>query len=210
MLHLCAMGGWAWCWQPNIFSEFEKQPTVDESVSGKLSACAGISIVKVHYPFARAYHLSESLCSNAKKFIQQQSSVQGLSALDWHIATAGLLGTLEQIREREYAVKAGNLTVRPLFLKEEKNQWRNWDSFEKVVQRFRTDSGWRDRRNKVMALRDVLREGPEAVKNFLLAYRLSHLPEFSEASDSLKEEGWLDDVCGYFDAIEAIDFLPDA
>ena len=186
-------------------SEFEKQPTIDESVSGKLSACAGISIVKVHYPFARAYRLSESLCSNAKKFIHRQSSAKGLSALDWHIATAGLLGTIEQIREREYMVEAGNLTMRPLFLKEERNQWRNWESFEKVVDYFRTHP-----RNKIMSLRDVLREGPDAVEKFLPAYRPNHLPEFLEADDKLAQKGWFDDVCGYFDAIETIDFLPDA
>lgn len=194
-------------------SEFEEQPTVDESVSGKLSACAGISIVKVHYPFARAYRLSNSLCNSAKKFIHEQSSAQGLSALDWHIATAGLLGTLKQIREREYTVEKGHseerhLTMRPVFLKREPNQWRNWDGLQRVVNCFRTDLVWRDRRNKVMALREVLREGPEATQKFLPAYRLSHLPEFPEAIDTLAKEGWVDETCGYFDAIEAIDFIP--
>lgn len=191
-------------------SEFEKQPTVDESVSGKLSACAGISIVKVHYPFARAYQLSESLCKSAKKFIHQESSAQGLSVLDWHIATAGLLGTLGQIREREYKVEAGDLTMRPIFLNSEVNQWRNWDDFKQVVDCFQTDPDWRDRRNKVMALRDVLREGPVATQKFLLTYQLERLPEFSQANDALAEEGWIDKACGYFDAIEAIEFIPNA
>ena len=36
------------------------------------TACAGICVVKTHYPFARAYQLSEELCRKAKKFIPEE------------------------------------------------------------------------------------------------------------------------------------------
>ncbi len=37
----------------------------NEDVQG-LQACAGVSVVKTHYPFARAYELAANLCDNAK------------------------------------------------------------------------------------------------------------------------------------------------
>ncbi|HZU43801.1 MAG TPA: hypothetical protein VE994_14080, partial [Terriglobales bacterium] len=39
---------------------------------GKMSACAGVAIVRAHYPFARAYELAEKLCSHAKLVRRQQ------------------------------------------------------------------------------------------------------------------------------------------
>jgi hypothetical protein len=189
-----------------FLQEFEK-----EAVDGKLlTACAGISIVKAHYPFARAYALSESLCGNAKKLVREAEG--DFSALDWHIAASGLLGSIGKIRNREYRVSEGNLVMRPLRLRESEGQWQNWNDFSQVVTEFNTGDDWRGRRNKVIALREVLRSGKKATKQFLGAYRLSHLPIFSEASnEDLEIEGWTDGsseerICGYFDAIEAMEF----
>lgn len=189
--------------------ELEKQPIADGKT---LKACAGICIVKTHYPFSRAYDLSEALCKSAKKYVKEQDSGD-LSALDWHLAASGLIGSISEIREREYKVPAGNLAMRPVLLKEQSNEWRTWIGFTKVVQDF-LNQGWRDRKNKVMALREVLRRGSQATQEFLSAYRLENLPLFPEAIGQKRrkkfaKDGWstpTGGTCCYFDAIEALDF----
>ena len=196
-----------------FLKEFEKNAADGE----KLTACAGISIVKSHYPFARAYELSESLCGSAKKMVRDAGG--GFSALDWHIAASGLIGSLGDIRKREYQVNSSgnekNIIMRPIRLKGEDGEWQNWDDFQAVVTEFNIGDDWRDKRNKVIALREVLRKGSDATQQFLHLYRLQELPSFSQApNDDLKNTGWIDDysgssgekVCGYFDAIEAMEF----
>lgn len=195
-----------------FLKEFEKNAADGE----QLTACAGISIVKSHYPFARAYELSESLCSSAKKMVRERGGK--FSALDWHIAASGLIGSLGDIRKREYQVNSSgsekNLIMRPIRLKGEDGEWQNWDDFQAIVTEFNIGDDWRDKRNKVIALREVLRKGSDATQQFLHLYRFTkkEFPSFDQAyDDDLKISGWTDDgkgerVCGYFDAIEAMEF----
>ncbi|NJK73165.1 MAG: hypothetical protein HC942_02085 [Microcoleus sp. SU_5_6] len=192
--------------------ELENQPIAD---SKTLNACAGICVVKTHYPFARAYQLSEDLCRNAKRFVKDEDKGD-FSALDWHLAASGLSGSISEIRDREYQVPTGSLSMRPISLKKEPyGDWRTWEGFTQVVQQFNEDEEWKDRRNKVIALREVLRQGIEATQKFLENYRIKNkqlptFPECSGQSKSLAEKGWLScddkEVCGYFDAIEAMEF----
>lgn len=168
-----------------------------------LTACAGVCIVKTHYPFARAYAMSEALCRQAKQYVREESKTS-FSALDWHIASSGLLGSITEIRKREYQSQEGSLTLRPIAL-DRPREWRTWSSFSQVVHAFQGEE-WRDRKNKVMGLREVLRQGKNAVKQFLSAYGLPKLPEFPKAEESLAREGWLNQICGYFDVIEAMEF----
>jgi hypothetical protein len=184
-----------------------------------LTACAGIAIVKTHYPFARAYQLSEALCSKAKKFMRDEKErlrISDFSAMDWHIAASGLLGSIGDIRKREYHVTEGNLTMRPLYLQSDR-EWRNWNDFSQVVHNFKTHPDWASSRNKVIALREQLRQGPEKTKQFLQVYGLdkNYLPPFPKVktrNDDFYQCGWIDDprknerICGYFDAIEAMKF----
>jgi hypothetical protein len=185
--------------------EFEKQS--NQMPDGKrLTACAGVCLVKTHYPFARAYELSEVLCKSGKNLLRREN-LEG-SAIDWHIANTGLFGSLQDIREREYFVSSvGQLNMRPLLL-EAPREWQTWDAFLPVLKTFNSDE-WREKRNKVMALREVLTKGPNATKQFLLNYRQGKLPKLGSETgneDTLATEGWVDQICGYFDAIEAMDF----
>ncbi len=188
--------------------ELEKQPIADGL---PIKACAGISVVKTHYPFARAYQLSEDLCKKAKKFVKDEKKGD-FSALDWHLAASGLSGSISEIRTREYQVPTGSLSMRPISLKKESdNDWRTWEGFTKIVKDFNEDEDWKGRRNKVIALREVLRQGIEATQKFLKNYRIKDeqlpvFPEFSGQSLSLAQKGWINGICGYFDAIEAMEF----
>jgi hypothetical protein len=161
-----------------------------------LSACAGIAIVKSHYPFARAYQLSEELCDEAKKF-RRENFKEGGGALDWHFTSGGLYDELEAIRKREYHVSMGSLTLRPVSLGNEGGV-RSWAEIERLTIAFQQD--WADKRNKAKALRDALREGQNAVTRFVSIYeqQLPKLPDFEQT-------GWHDRQCGYFDALELMD-----
>jgi len=193
--------------------EFEKQTATDNK---PLTACAGICVVKTHYPFARAYQTSEDLCRAAKRFVKKNKGLdqEVFSAIDWHLATSGLIGSIADIRQREYQIivdgQPQNLEMRPLRLHSHYNDWRTWDGITQVIKELKQGKEWKDRQNKVMALREILRKGSDiAVKEFLKSYNLARLPLFLDScgqSEQLSRQGWLDGICGYFDAIEAMEF----
>lgn len=176
-----------------------------------LYARAGVAIVKNHYPFARAYELAASLCDSAKGLIKDADrDKRQVTALDWHFGVTGLVQPLGQLRKREYEVASGSLLMRPVRLAPvDDREWRSWNVFNDIVQEFAAGKTWAGRRNKVKALRDALRRGPEAVQLFLsnLADR-PQLPESPGLSGirQARTSGWHGDRCVYFDAVEALDF----
>jgi hypothetical protein len=182
--------------------------TKDLPGGGQATACAGVAIVKTHYPFARAYALAEELCKHAKRWVHEKTNGDSsFSALDWHIASSGVLANIAEVRKREYTVAEGSLTMRPLRLNKTRNEWRTWPAFYDVVQIFHTDDKWKGKRNKIKRLREVLREGATATEQFLHLYQMSALPVYPSAPGALAKQGWLEEICGYFDAIEAMEFL---
>jgi hypothetical protein len=187
---------------------------------GRLTACAGVAIIKSHYPFARAYSLAEDLCSSAKKYRREivKSEIDWSGAcLDWHFALSGLAGDIKAIREREYTAQNNNLFLRPVTLEANptSENFRSWNVVETAINSFQ-DEEWSTKRNKVKALRDALREGDEAVKHFRTMFSLTELPGLgNDELNDFREKGWRGwsnsggGVCGYFDAIEAMDwFIP--
>jgi hypothetical protein len=185
---------------------FEKH-TEKQGLKG-FYASAGVAIVKMHYPFARAYQLSEELTHNAKKFIKEKVK-KDLSAVDWHFAQSGLSGSLNVIRDREYSFTKENakgekvkhhLNLRPLVLQ---NLVQSWQSVENIMSVLQDTKPWSESHNKVIGLREPLRNGAEAVKQYRLNYDLPPLPEI--AGDKAAQSGWLGAHCIYFDAIELLD-----
>lgn len=156
-------------------------------------ASAGVSIVKLHYPFARAYKLAEELTASAKSLNREPQP--DCSALDWHFAQSGLSGSLETIRGREYTVKAGRLNLRPL-------KMEDWYKVESVIEKFNGEY-WGEKHNKVIGLREPLRLGPKAVEKYLEDFALNDLPRFDGLD--VHKAGWKDGVCYYFDAVELLD-----
>ena len=168
-------------------------------------ARAGVAVVHNHYPFSRAYELAEDLARSAKDYILEAKQ-EGLTALDWHFAVSGLVRPLTELRARQYTAPAGNLLMRPLRLNKTAGEWRSWATLEGILDEFQkpeADGGvWAGRRNKLKALRDALRAGPDATRLFLAGDKL---PDIA-AQDDFKTYGWRGDRCGYFDALEALDF----
>ncbi|MGH7861805.1 MAG: Cas10/Cmr2 second palm domain-containing protein, partial [Candidatus Dormibacteraceae bacterium] len=137
---------------------------------------------------------------------------QDQATLDWHFAQGGLAGGLAEIRHREYQTSDGCLILRPVTLEANPGPgsgMRSWRVVENAIDAFR-GCAWRERHNKVKALRDALRAGPDAVASFLTRFNAGQgLPDVAPTELSLKARGWVGDRCGYFDAIEAVDwYLP--
>jgi hypothetical protein len=172
---------------------------------GGLTSSAGVAIVKSHYPFARAYALAEELCGSAKSF-RRKLGIKG-SCLDWHFALSGLSGDITTIRDREYKVDAGSLTLRPVTLTNNPAQpQRAWPVVLDGAMAFQ-GKDWASRRNKLKALRETLRQGPDSTKWFLEKFGISGtLPKITGYPD-FETTGWAGDRCGYFDAIELADWF---
>ncbi len=179
--------------------EFE-QATSKLLQGGTAYACAGVAIVKSHYPFARAYALAEDLCQNAKRALRKDE-IKNCSALDWHIVASGRTDSISEIRKREYA--GSKLTARPLLLcdlppaHKHYSDWqhRTWAQLRATVYQFNYNDKWRERRNKVIALREVLRQGADAVDQFKVRYKIETEPLPHDNHAVL------------FDAIETMEFL---
>lgn len=177
---------------------------------GPAHACAGVAVVKSHYPFARAYKLSAELCANAKAQAREHGDQP---VLDWQFATTGISGSLDVLRERGYRARPGDLTMRPVTLAEPLNGfgWRRWGNVSGLVQEFGKEQAWPT--SKLAALREVLRSDTGAVEEWRTRFmKDKELPSQHAGADdgelkNLVETGWAGGRCGYFDAIETLDFF---
>ncbi|OQY88274.1 MAG: hypothetical protein B6D41_11070 [Chloroflexi bacterium UTCFX4] len=152
------------------------------------TACAGVSVIKTHYPFARGYTLAEELCQSAKKYRSDNHLTDGC-AMDWHFALSGLAGDIGEIRRREYTNREGSLIARPVQLANA-NAAGTWKAVQEQIAIFQSDK-WMSRRNKSKALRDALRQGPDAVKRFRTIYlRGEALPDGAPYFDALELADW--------------------
>jgi len=177
--------------------------------SKPLYACAGVAIVKNRYPFARAYDMAEDLCKSAKRAVKKWrvTDKEDALALDWHFAVSGAVLSLDEIRKREYTVKDGKLYVRPYLINAPREPLKSWRAFRHAVREFNEGKDWKDRRNKVKELREQLRQGQDATKQFRKLFELPPLPDIGVPD--CRESGWSGTTCAYFDTIEAMDLFVD-
>lgn len=175
-----------------------------------LFARAGVVVVKSHHPFSRAIALAEELTKTAKEYINNKQNTLGennLSAIDWHFATSGPIGKLNEIRRREYSSDRGKLLMRPLRLGNSyKSDWHSWETFTAIMKEFNGDN-WKGKHNKLIGLRQPLRAGSDAVEQYRTAYKLPLLPMIRGNPETTKTGWYGEDYCTCFDAIEAMDFF---
>jgi hypothetical protein len=86
----------------------------------RLSSCAGVAIIKPHFPFYSAYELSEQLLRSAKKVKERVTHVVNgkrtlypCSALDFHILFDSTFTELDAIRARVALEDQTRLTAKP-------------------------------------------------------------------------------------------------
>ena len=228
MTLVCA-GPWGLAIAQRYLWELEQLTLTKEDPADKPYACAGVAIVKTHYPFSQAYELSEALTKRAKSRTDCLAGKKA-SALDWHLTSTGLHGDLKTIRHREYRVDYGDLTMRPLMLQSQSEKWqtwRKWDNLIGLLEVFGQNGSWQEQRNKTLRLREALRRGPTAVAEFMIIFEEHETDILRHAhfeATTAPENGWLwdddkclDDAkdqelqksigprCVYFDAIEIAD-----
>jgi len=146
--------------------EFEKETTISQigvgniiaEVAekalgvGRLSACAGIAVIKPHFPFSVAYKLAESLMRSAKevkKVVQHpeqttEKTPYPCSALDFHILYDSSDVELEQIRKK---IELDNQTLlyrRPFVVTpvetlqgEENQKWAEFYHWKHLIDRIK-------------------------------------------------------------------------
>lgn len=144
----------------DFLTEFENQTSQNDLIRSiaekafgvsRLGICAGIAIIKPHYPFHQAYDLAENLIKSAKqvktKVLQTDGRSLPCSAMDFHVLYDSSGVELNRIREKlEVAEKDGSKTylyAKPYILTDKtelekavENDWlenRTWDKLETRV-----------------------------------------------------------------------------
>ena len=93
---------------------------IDDIGPKRLSACAGVTLIKSHYPFSTAYHLTEQLTTATKKevkrvMVDDQGKSISCSALDFHVTYDTGEVDLDSIRahltEHGYLEENGTLHI---------------------------------------------------------------------------------------------------
>lgn len=185
-----------------LLKEYEQQTSALPDGGGNATMCAGVTIAKTHFPFARAYTLAEELCTSAKDYRRELKSSG--SYLDWYFASSGFDSSLAALRAKDYKVRAGCLTLRPVALDSSPTDCRSWEVVRKGIDLFQRET-WSGRRNKLKALREALRAGPEATQAFLLKYNAS-LDPVCPSQANWASRAWQGGLCGYYDALELADW----
>jgi len=203
-----------------------------------LSACAGVAIVKSHFPFYRAYELAEALCQSAKtkgKIIACQTSKDMASWIDYHIVYSGVTTELDQLRTHHYNIpsqpplkaliyeEAGkpvitqncyHLLWRPWCISGETENPYQWEHLTDIIKKFREeDECGNDKwpRSKIKGLRNAMISSQENVDVYLkeLESRDLILPPFNGGNSQVFIIQDGSIQTPYFDAIDLLDFYDD-
>ncbi|GBD36895.1 hypothetical protein HRbin36_02023 [bacterium HR36] len=120
-----------------------------------LTSCAGVAIIKPHFPFFAAYELAEALLKSAKKH-------KPLSAIDFHILYDASNPDLERVRE-EWTLDDGStlLTARPYVVtrNSQVDPRRHWSKLKERIEAVRARDPEEDRRRLPNSMLHELREG---------------------------------------------------
>jgi hypothetical protein len=147
----------------------------EEGGEVKLSACAGVALVRPHAPFHRSYELSEALCTSAKRARRKKDEDRNQEGgwLDWHVGDARPGEAVKTLRARQYG---DGRTMRPMPLSGD----QGWAWLEDKVlgparqgedHSLRGDKRWSGSRNRAKQLAALVVEGPDAVKRQVEAWR---------------------------------------
>ena len=159
----------------------EKLSTKKNSVDSKgYSACAGVSIVHQKYPFYKAYKLSESLCSSAKKFgavISAADNGRNVCSIDWHIEFGEIKDSVDLIRKDYISDDGINLTSKPYVITADNNilekikPEKKYSSFRGQMRKI-INNEKEIGSGKIKQLRVVMKKGCAETTNYTKFYRI--------------------------------------
>ncbi len=190
----------------------------------RLSSCAGIAIVKPHFPFHAAYELSEALLQSAKQVKTKLPSVP-CSALDYHVLYDASGADLERIRAQLMVDSGATVLVgRPYVVtppadlgEAQRDTWvapRLWEHLQrrvKAMQATDAESGEEARRRLPNSMLHSLREGlflghqPAEARVQLVRQRYD-LAAVLESTGSLFWPEHGGHMTGFLDALDLVGF----
>ncbi|MEJ9152464.1 hypothetical protein [Bacillus smithii] len=193
---------------------FLKTINMEKLEDDPISACAGIAIVKAHFPFYRAYQIAEQCCQSAKKKAKLKEYDEILSWLDFHVVSSGITGDLETTRRKHYQVAEADsrnyhLLWRPWLVSDSErysDDSHNFQHFIQIYQEF-TFGGSKWPRNKLKQLEFALSKGKLETASFLseMESRGFQLPIFPPKRTT---NGFTsDNQTPYYDVLEMLDFF---
>jgi hypothetical protein len=186
-----------------------------------ISSCAGVAVVKPHFPFSTAYDLAESLLKSAK-VVKKRYSGQSMppSAFDFYVLYDSSFIDFEYIREQLEVDGHGTRLYGGPYLVDEQSddwgKWRNWSALSRKVEALqKIDQEGRPLipRGQLHALREKLflgRNSADAAYG-LIKHRYPGMVELEGEPGSLfwseGEDGKRVSVCNLIDVIEAEQFM---
>ena len=109
-------------------TETKTHPAITRIMPSGVTSCAGIAIVKPHFPFSTGYELAEELLKSAKR-LGKKDAKEMRSAIDFHILYDASGADLKRIR-RELTLEDGQtcLVARPyLVVSDSSLPERSWE-----------------------------------------------------------------------------------
>lgn len=177
-----------------FLNEIEKYKVMGE----KITACAGIAMVRDKYPFFKTYELSEELCRFAKSSIPDDANE---SRIDWHIVQGEYNNNLKEIRNTEYRTYDGKyLLLRPLVVSKDSSAYNSYSNFKKDMHIIKSD---KVARSKVKNMLKEMRKGEEHLDIYI---EINHLYSVLGTHRDKAKTGFVDGKCVLFDAIETMDY----
>jgi|GEM_PF-1907986 len=178
-------------------------------------ACAGVAIVKSHFPFYKVVKLAEDLCAEAKKSSRENHD----SCISFYYSATTFSGTLEELRSKTHVAQSGKLYFGPYKLYKPEDT-HSIEKLKKGIRLFKgktscvnlqnesTNIKWP--RNKVMRMREIIADTASAQKLFE-----KEMKELGLSFPNNKDTIW--DKVGtatelkteMFDQIELMDFYLD-
>jgi hypothetical protein len=184
----------------------EKEVNLPSGTAYNLTACAGVTLAPLKFPFARAYRLAEALCGSAKARRLEYAGMHGNDGGSWidFQVIYGSGGTnLASIRQRQFMTVTGeSLLYRPWQVTGCRESELGWRHLMEGVRYFRED--WP--RSHAKNLKEALTEGQDATSGFL-AFQRSRgrvLPSAGAWHQACKK-GWIGKKTPYFDCLEIMD-----
>jgi hypothetical protein len=168
----------------------------------KLSACAGVAVVKTKYPFHKAYEMAEQLCAKAKEASRKQNDS---SCIDFLISAGGYTGSIEDIREKHFKTMEGSLCFGP-YRVDDNSDDHALAHLKKGMRIFNDRRQWA--KGKVLAFREELHGSQTQTKAFLGGQNLKPY-EFNQFGIKEGKQIWSNRQTPYFEMIDLLDFYPE-
>lgn len=194
---------------------------LDEENEKPFSACAGVALVKDHFPFSIAYEMAEACCASAKKKCkaaakpskdaanqagEKNTAVHGY--IDWHICHSAYIRDIETLRRDLSPYQEKPLFKRP-YCVEGPEATEGYHKLTDIVMALRSNAAFPISRQK--DLRSAYMQGPDAVKMLLEQFKsrdvgITRIKAISELADTGYDS---DGRSILYDAMELSDYYDD-